>query len=427
MLSAFRSFRVYNYRLWAAGALVSNFGTWIQRTAQDWLVLTELTDKNASALGIVVACQFAPQLLLLPWTGFAADYFDRRKLLMVTQGLMATLSLLLGVLTVTGLVELWHVYVLAFLLGATAAFDAPVRHAFVGELVGDHYLSNAVALNSTSFNTARLAGPAAAGFFIAAVGIGWAFLINGFSFLAVLASLFFMRLSLLRERKRASRAKGTFLAGFGYAWRRQDLRLILIMLFLIGTFGFNFPIFISTMAVSVYQTDAQGFGMLASFIAVGTLVGAILAAGRRMLGLWSLVFAAMFFSAGCLAAAFSPGYWWFAAALVMIGLAAITFMTTTNSIMQLTTEPEMRGRMMALRVAIALGGIPIGAPIAGWVADQFGPRWALGLGAASALAAGLMGAIYLLRSKEAVALSRSGSSEAGAVTEMRGDQAGPEL
>ena len=185
--STFRSLRIFNYRLWAAGAIVSNMGTWMQRTAQDWLVLTELTHKNATAVGIVMALQFGPQLLLLPLTGFAADHLDRRKLLFATQAAMGALALGLGILTVTGVVQLWHVYVFALLLGCVTAFDAPARQTFVSELVGEAELSNAVALNSTSFNAARMIGPAIAGMLIASVGSGWVFLINAASFAAVLA------------------------------------------------------------------------------------------------------------------------------------------------------------------------------------------------------------------------------------------------
>jgi MFS family permease len=208
-----RALKIFNYRLWAAGSLVSNIGTWMQRVAQDWLVLTQLTHHDASALGIVMALQFAPQLLLLPWTGFAADHFNQRKLLMVTQSMMGVLALVLGALTVAGIVRLWEVYLFAFLSGSAAALDAPVRQTFVAELVGDEYLSNAVALNSTSFNAAGMIGPAVAGLFIAKVGTGWAFLINGISFAAVLVSLSFLRVSELYPSARAVRTAGGFMEG----------------------------------------------------------------------------------------------------------------------------------------------------------------------------------------------------------------------
>lgn len=392
----FRSLRNINYRIWAAGSLVSNIGTWMQRTAQDWMVLTQLTHHNASAVGTVMACQFGPQLLLLPWTGFAADYFNQRKLLMVTQAVMGILALVLGLLTVTGIVQLWHVYVLAFLSGCAAAFDAPVRQTFVVELVGEADLHNAVGLNSTSFNGARMVGPAIAGIAIASVGTGWAFLLNGLSFIAVLVSLFTLRVASLHPNARAAKTRGGLLEGWRYAWSRPDLKAMLAMLFLIGTFGLNFPIFISTMAAGVFHTDARGFGLLSSIMAIGTVAGALLAAGRRQPRFASLLTGSIVFGAGCTLAAIAPGYWSFAAALIMIGVAALTLTNTTNSLMQLSTAPAMRGRVMALRVGVALGGTPIGAPIVGWVADHLGPRWALGVGAVAGFAAALI-AVYAIR------------------------------
>jgi MFS family permease len=396
----FRSLRSFNFRLWTAGALVSNIGTWMQRVAQDWLVLTQLTHHNASALGIVMGLQFAPQLLLLPWTGLAADRLNQRKLLMFTQAAMGVLALVLGVLTIAGVIQLWHVYVLAFLSGCAAALDAPVRQTFVAEMVGDADLTNAVALNSTSFNAAQMIGPAVAGLLIAGVGIGWAFLLNGLSFAAVLISMSFFRLSELRASARAHPTASGFLEGLRYVRRRPDLRAILIMLFLLGTFGMNFPIFISTMAVNVFHSDARAFGLLSSMMAVGTVSGALFAASRQRQSLASLMAGAGVFGVGCTLAALAPGYWWFGAALVVIGAAGLTFINGTNSMMQLSTEPAMRGRVMALRVAIALGGAPIGAPITGWVANQFGPRWALGIGAGAGFIAALVAVYALARRKK---------------------------
>ncbi len=407
---AFRALNIFNFRVWTAGALVSNIGTWMQRVAQDWLVLTQLTHHDASAVGIVMALQFAPQLLLLPWTGFAADHFNQRKLLMITQAAMGILALALGVLTVAGSIRLWHVYVFAFLFGSAAALDAPVRQTFVAELVGDEHLHNAVALNSTSFNAGRMIGPAVAGLVIAKVGTGWAFVVNGLSFAAVLISMSMFRVTELFPITRARRAGGGFLEGFRYIWGRRDLRAILAMLFLIGTFGLNFPIFTSTMAVKVFNTDARGFGLLSSIMAVGTISGALIAAGREKPGFGSLLMGSAVFGIGCTFAALAPGYWWFAAALVIIGVAALTLTNATNSMMQLTTEPAMRGRVMAFRLAVALGGTPIGAPIVGWVANRFGPRWALGVGASSGFAAALIAVYVLTRSIE---LRKTETSSAG--------------
>ena len=395
MAGIFRSLASFNYRVWATGALVSNVGTWMQRTAQDWLVLTQLTHHSASAVGVVKGLQFGPQLLLLPWTGFAADHFNQRKLLVATQATMGVLALGLGGLTVTGAVQLWHVYVFAFLFGCATAFDSPVRQTFVAELVGDADLPNAVALNSTSFNAARMVGPAVAGVVIASIGTGWAFLINGVSFAAVLISLTSLRVTELHPNARAHRAKGSFTEGFRYVWSRPQLRAILVMLFLIGTFGLNFTIFISTMAVRVFHTDAGGYGLLSSIMAVGTVGGAVLAAGRDKPRFEVLLIGAAIFGVGCALAAIAPNYGLFAGALVVIGVAALTFTNATNALMQLSTEPAMRGRVMAIRLGIALGGTPIGAPIVGWIADDFGPRWALGVGAASGFAAAIV-AIYAL-------------------------------
>lgn len=401
LLSAdtFRSLRSYNFRLWTAGALVSNVGTWMQRVAQDWLVLTQLTHHDASALGIVTGLQFAPQVLLLPWTGSAADRLNQRNLLILTQATMGVLALLLGVLTLAGVVHLWHVYLFAFLSGSAAALDAPVRQTFVTEMVGDTDLRNAVALNSMSFNGAQMIGPAAAGLLMARVGIGWAFVLNGLSFFAVLISLSCFRMAELRTSVRAPRSASAFRDGLRYVWDRGDLRAILIMLFLIGTFGFNFPIYIATMAVNVFHSDARGFGLLSSIMALGTLSGALYAASWDKANSVSLVTSAGVFGVGCTLAALAPGYWWFGASLIVFGAAALVFTNGTNSMMQLSTEPAMRGRVMALRIAVGLGGAPIGAPVTGWIADHFGPRWALGLAALAGLAAALVGARMLTRNK----------------------------
>jgi MFS family permease len=393
----FRSLNNRNYRIWAGGAIVSNVGTWMQRTAQDWLVLTQLTPHNATSVGVVMALQYGPHFLLLPLTGYAADHFDRRRLLMFTQAAMGALALSLGVLTVAGVVRLWHVYLFAFLLGCVTAFDSPSRHTFVSELVDEDDLSNAVALNSTSFNAARMIGPALAGLLIASVGTGWVFVINAASFAAVLCSLRFLRGSDLRLGARAVRTRGSFAQGFRYVWNRPDLRVVMIMLFLIGTFGINFPIFISTMSVTVFHAGAGQYGLLTSIMAIGTIAGALLAAGRERPSLGLLCWSAGLFGVGCATAAVMPNYWLFGLALVLVGVSALTFTNGTNSLAQLSTDPLMRGRVMAIRLAIALGGTPIGAPIVGWVADTWGPRWALCVGAAAGFSAAFVGLAFQWR------------------------------
>jgi MFS family permease len=406
----FRSLRNANYRIWAGGALVSNIGTWMQRIAQDWLVLTQLTAHNATAVGVVMALQYGPHLVLLPFTGYAADLFDRRRLLLATQLGMGALAAGLGFLTITGAIQLWEVYVMALVQGCITAFDAPARHSFVSELVGEADLSNAVALNSTSFNAARMIGPAAAGLIIAAVGCGWAFLINAASFVAVLGSLTLLRVDDLHRSARATRTRGGLVDGFRYVWRRDDLKTILVMLFLVGTFGMNFPIFISTMSVSVFHAGAGQYGLLMSIMAIGTIAGALLAAGQERPRFVRLVGGAAFFGLGCALAAVMPGYWLFGGTLVVIGVSALTFSNSTNSLMQLATEPAMRGRVMAMRLAVALGGTPIGAPIVGWVADHFGPRWSLGVGAAAGLAAAIVGLFHIVRRRGEGRAAPPGSS-----------------
>ena len=397
MSSMFHSLRGYNYRLWAGGALVSNVGTWMQRIGQDWLVLTVLTDHNATAMGTVMALQFGPPLLLLPLSGFAADHLDRRKLLMSTQAAAGLLALGLGLVTIMGAVQLWQVYGFALLLGCVTAFDAPARQAFVSDLVSDDYLANAVALNSASFNGARMIGPAVAGVLIAAVGEGWLFLINAGSYAAVLISLWFLRVHELHTEARPARTRGSLLAGFRYVWQRPDLIAVLAMLLLLGTFGFNFAIFISTMSVTVFHGDASQYGFLTSSMATGTLSGALLSARRPFPGMLLMAASAAAFGIFAAVAAVMPSPYLFAAMLFFVGLAALTFMTASNSMMQLTTERSMRGRVLALRIAVVMGGTPVGAPLVGWAVDRFGARWALGIGALAGLAAAGVGVAYLVR------------------------------
>lgn len=369
----------------------------MQRTAQDWIVLAELTDRNATAVGIVMALQFGPSLVLLPLTGYAADHFDRRKLLLFTQTAQGLLALVLGVLTVSGVVQLWHVYVFALLLGCVTAFDAPARQTFVAELVTDALLSNAVALNSTSFNGARMVGPAIAGLLIAGVGTGWVFLINAASFIAVIVALSLLRVHELHRKERAARKPGSLLEGFRYVLDRPQVLAVLAMLFLIMTFGINFPVFVSSMAIRTFHAGSGAFGMLTSMLAIGSVTGALFAAGRKTPRPMLLLGAAAAFGTSLGLAAVMPNYILFGLALIAVGGAAQTFNTTANSTVQLWTEPLMRGRVMAIYMAIAMGCTPLGAPLVGWVADRFGPRWSLAVGASSGFLAALVGLAYLAR------------------------------
>lgn len=394
----FRSLVHRNYRIWFIGALVSNIGAWMQATAQNWVVLTELTDNDAFAVGITMALQFAPQLLLVPVTGLIADRFDRRKILMVTQTALMLLGLGLGLLLILGHAELWHLYLFALALGLVNAVDNPARQTFVSDLVSNSNMSNAVALNSASFNTARMIGPAVAGFLIVLVGSGWVFVINAVTFLAVLGALAMLRGRQLKRMPRAPRARGQFVAGYRYVAGRPDLVVVFVMVFLIGAFGMNFPIFSSTMAVE-FGRGAGEYGLLSSILAIGSLTGALLAARRERARIRVIILACAFLGFATLAAALMPTYWTFAASTILIGLGAVTILTTANGYVQTTTEPALRGRVMALYMAVLAGGTPIGAPIVGAVADGMGPRWALGLAAIAAAVAALIGLGWLVVSR----------------------------
>ena len=350
-----------------------------------------MTRNDAAAVGLVVALQFAPQVLLLPWTGWASDHLDRRRLLLATQAVLGLLALVLGLLTVTGLARVWQVYVLAFLLGCATAFDQPARQTFVADMVGEDDLSNAVALNSASVNASRLIGPAVAGLVIAGVGSGWAFIVNAGSFAAVLASLALIRPSDLHDRDRSPRRPGSFAEGLRYVRGRPDLLVLLLMLLAFGSLGMNYPIFISTMATSVFHLGAGGFGMLTSAMAVGSVTGALLAARRDCPTLPLIACGATVFGLGYAVAAVAPDYALFGLALAVVGAASQTVTTSTVCLVQMSTEPAMRGRVMALLLTVTLGGQPLGAPVVGWVANSCGPRWALAVGAAAGLLTATIG------------------------------------
>ena len=403
----FRSLRVFNYRLWFAGALVSNTGAWMQRTAQDWIVLTELTDRDAAALGITMALQFGPLLVLVPVSGLMADRFDRRKLLIWSVSVQAALALGLGLLVISGHVQLWHVYVFALLLGICTAIDTPARQSFVSELVTDKDISNAVALNSTSFQSARLIGPAVAGVLIAWIGSGPVFIVNAVSFVGVLASLFFIRKHQLVPQQRLAKAKGQVRDGLRYVASRKDILIVLVMVFLVGTFAFNFPIFISTMSTVEFGKGSAEFGLLSSIMAAGAVAGSLLAARRERVRLIVVVVASGALGLLCIVAALSPTYVFFAVVLVFVGVSSLTMMNTANAYVQTTTAPQLRGRVMAIYMAIFAGGTPIGAPIVGLVANAWGPRWSLAIGAAAGILAALIAVVWMARNRQDKAVTES--------------------
>ncbi len=396
MSAMFRSFSVFNYRVWFIGALVSNVGTWMQATALSWVVLTQLTDNDAGAMGITMALQFGPPLLLVGVTGWVADRFDRRKLLMLTQGLLMLLGIAIGVLLLAGVMTLTIMYVFAFLLGMVAAFDNPSRQAFVSDLVNRENASNAVALNAASFNGARMIGPAAAGIAIVAVGTGWVFLINAVTFLAMIVALMLIRTKELIPRVKADGAS-RLADGFRYVGGRPDLIVAFAMVFLLGAFGMNFPIFASTMALEFGQ-NADGYGLLSSILAIGSLAGALLAARRDRARLRLVVFGTGLFAVASLISAMMPSYWTYAFTLMFLGFAVVTTLTTANGYVQTTTDPALRGRVLALYMAILMGGTPIGAPVVGWVASEWGPRAAILVGSAGAFVAFAIGMTWMLAS-----------------------------
>jgi len=395
--TTFRSLSGFNYRLWAAGALVSNIGAWMQRTAQDWIVFTELTRNDATAVGVVMGLQFGPTLLFLPFAGYIADRFDRRRVLLVTQALQGVLALGLGVLTLTGHVQLWHVYLFAFLLGCVTAFDAPVRQVFVADLVSDANLSNAVALNSTSFQIARMAGPALAGLAIAAISTGWVFIINFASFGAVIACLLAMRVAEMHRHESAAVEPGSLGEGFRYVRERPELIAVMTMVFLVACFCMNFAVFVSSMAVTVFGTGAGGFGMLVSLLAIGSLMGALASARREKPRAVLLLSSGMLLGVLFIGAALMPTYLAFGIALVALGWSMQTFMTTANATVQLKTAPAMRGRVMAIYMGIVNGSTLLGAPFTGWVANQFGARWSLVVGSAAGILVAVVGIRFLVR------------------------------
>lgn len=380
MSPTFSSLDVRNYRIYAAGALISNIGTWMGRVAQDWLVLTELTDHSSSALGIVTGLQFLPFLLLAPWAGMIADRYPKRRILAITQTSLALSSLVLGLLVVTGTAELWMVYAIALFTGIATAVDNPARQTFVSEMVPRDRLANAVSLNSASFNAGRLVGPGVAGLTIAAFGTGWTLLLNTTTFVAVLLALALMRTSELRPAPALVRGKGAIREGVAYVRSRPDIQLVMLLVFVLGTFGMNFQITTALMATKEFGKGPQEYGLLGSIMAIGSLTAALLSARRARPRLRVLLVALVGFTISSGLAAMAPSYLLFALALVPVGLAALTALTTANAMVQLTVDPAMRGRVMALYMAIFMGGTPLGAPVIGWIGDVWGPRWTIAIG-----------------------------------------------
>ncbi|HVA59244.1 MAG TPA: MFS transporter [Mycobacteriales bacterium] len=398
-MTIFSSLRVRNYRLFAAGQVVSLTGTWMQRVAQDWLVV-QLTHGSGSALGYATALQFLPTLFLSLYGGVVADRHSKRRLLIVTQAVMGAFALALGLLVVTHSVVLWHVYLLAFLLGLASAIDTPTRQAFVAELVGPAQVVNAVSLNSATFNLARIAGPAAAGLLIEAIGTGPVFLFNAVSFLAVIGGLVLMREADLYLAPRQPRAAGQLRAGLAYVRGRPDLLWPIVLVGIVGTFGLNFQMTMALIAKNVFHRNAGSYGLLSTALAFGSLIGALLAARRPRPRQSLLIGSALAFGILETISGLMPSYLTLVLLLIPTGVAALTLSTAANTTMQLGSSAAMRGRVMALYVLVFLGGTPIGAPIVGWVAQVAGARYSLILGGAISAVAALVVGLVLARSRQ---------------------------
>ncbi|MCW2598849.1 MAG: major facilitator superfamily 1 [Frankiales bacterium] len=399
MSPTFRSLRVRNYRLFATGQVVSLSGTWAQRVAQDWLVLL-IAPNPGIALGVTTALQFLPMLLFGLYGGVLADRHDKRRLLIGAQAVMGLLALILGLLDLTGVVQLWHVYVLAFGLGLASVVDTPVRQSFVSDLVGPDDLPNAVSLNSATFNSARIVGPALAGLAISGVGTAWVFLANALSYVAVIAGLAMMRPIEMWSTDRQPRAKGQLREGIAYVRARPQLYVPMVLVFMVGTFGLNFQITLALVAKQVFHTGAGSFGLLTSCLAVGSLLGALQSARRKgMPRTRTMLLAALAFGVLEVVVGLAPSYFAMALLLVPTGVAVLLFTTTANALVQLAAAPEVRGRVMAIYVLVFLGGTPAGAPLIGVVAETLGPRASLLIGGVVCALGALAAALFLTRSQ----------------------------
>jgi MFS family permease len=391
----FAAFSVPNYRRYYGGQSISMIGTWMQMTAQAWLVLT-LTH-SSTWLGVVVALQTLPVLILGPYGGVIADRVDKRKLMIVLQSAMGVQALALGLLTVSGVVTVWEIGVLAALLGLNNAFENPARQSFMLELVGPEHLRNAVSLNSVLVNVARTIGPAVAGVLIATVGDGVCFLVNAGSFVAVVASLTTMERATLSPTEPMPRARGQLREGLRYIRTTPQLAVPLLMMGVAGCLTYEFQVTLPVMADRGLNVGATGFGFMTASMGLGAVVGGLMVAARGKTGLRPLVLAASGFAVAMTMATLAPNLALELVALALAGAASISFMSTGNSTLQLNAVPEMRGRVMSLWFVAFQGSTPVGGPIVGWLMAVIGPRAGLGLGAITVLLVALGGLLALRR------------------------------
>ena len=376
--------RYVNYRYWFVASLIASTGAWLQRVAQDWYVLTVLTDHDSGQVGIVTALQFLPIILFSAWAGVLADRIPGRRLLQCTQAGVGLVSLVMGVVVLTGTGELWHQYILAFVSGTISAVDTPARQAFVGELVPPDKMANAVALNATAFHAARLIGPASAGLFIDWWGVGPVFLIDAGMFAAPIIALFLMRADRLYPRTLIPRARGQLREGIAYVRGRTDICIILVTIFVVSALGMNFQLTSALMATTVFGKSAGSFGVLSTFMALGSILGST-AVARRTPRLRAILMGAAFYGTAEILLGLSPSYWWFAVLAVPTGYGMLTMNTSANALMQTRTDPDKRGRIMALYSLVYLGATPIGSPIIGRIGALFGARWAILVGGIASL------------------------------------------
>jgi len=386
-----------NYRRFITGQAVSLAGTWMQTIAQSWLVL-ELTS-SPTAVGAVVAAQTLPMLLAGPYAGVVADRVDKRRLMIALQSTMGVLALVLGLLVVTGLVQLWHVFVLALLLGLATCFENPVRQTFVLDMVGPEHLRNAVSLNSVLANAARAIGPAIAGLVIAAGGIGVCFLINAATFVAVVVSLLRLDTSALSPSVPTPRAPGQLREGLRYVAAEPLIAVPLVMMALVGCLAYEFQVVLPVLAQDTFGGDARAYGFLTAAMGAGAVVGGLFVAARGRVGLRALAFASLAFGAAMTLVALAPNLTVALAGMMLVGATSVAFLSMGNSTLQLAAAPTMRGRVMALWAVAFLGSTPIGGPIAGAVSQAWGGRAGLALGAASCLLAALMGMLVIRRAR----------------------------
>ena len=384
-----RSFRHRNYQILFPANTVSNIGSWAQRIAQDWLVL-ELTNNNGTYLGLVTAVQFAPVLAFSLHGGKLADRFNKRKVLILTNIIGGAASLGLGALVITNTVALWHVFVLAGILGISTAIDAPVRQSFTTEVVGQTDLPNAVSLNSANFNAGRLVGPAISGGLIAAFGTGPSFIVNGLSYFFVIAALMNLNEKAFFHLDRP-KSDGSIREGIAYAKARPDIYVVMLMVFFLATFGLNFQIFNALMATQEFGLGPASFGLMGTFIAIGSLTGAIGSARlERFRNTKFVIQGGILFSISIMVLAVIPSYSLYIVWLPICGFAALTTLVSANSIVQTSTDPAIRGRVMGVYLLIFMGGTPFGSPLIGSATELFGIRPTIALCGGISLLASLI-------------------------------------